>query len=283
MNILYKLTLSFFIILVVITGINWIRTPHLSSDISLKCETPEPPEQLAKLVIKVELFDKNEARLFTEKFAGFTWHSGGTGEPKKHEFYCGLYNVTFYGLDRRNIEFNMPFKGRYKTEILSEAQCIEKADQLIEEITDYFNSSLEYRVTSVEKMYRQIELVATVSGNRSYYYNRVSFDIYYDGVELLGKGTDAWVDVCDEEILGYKLHFPVLQERGTDKVYLTPVEALNRLESGSTVYDMKFGYYTNFVVPDNYSVVEYGYLMNGALNGDFMGMFIRAMAGDVYR
>jgi hypothetical protein len=46
---------------------------------------------------------------------------------------------------------------------------------------------------------------------------------------------------------------------------------------------MKFGYYTDFVVPDNFSVVEYGYLINGALNGDFMGAFISAMAGDTYK
>jgi len=63
--------------------------------------------------------------------------------------------------------------------------------------------------------------------------------------------SKAWVEVCDEEILGYQLHFPVLEERGVDKVYLTPVEALDRLDTGSIVYDMKFGYYTDFVLSDN--------------------------------
>jgi len=42
---------------------------------------------------------------------------------------------------------------------------------------------------------------------------------------------------------------------------------------------MKFGYYANFWTPDNYSVDEYGYLIKGSLDGDFMGAFIPAMAG----
>jgi len=180
-----------------------------------------------------------------------------------------------------HFEFNMPFKERYKTEILSEAQCIEKADQLIEKIKDYFNSSQEYRVDYVEKVFPSPDFTSITPTN-SYYY-RIYYDIYYDGVELLGRGTDAWVEVCDEEILGYHLHFPVLEERGVDKVYLTPVEALNRLYRGSIVYDMKFGYYADFVLPDNYSVVEYGYLIKGIKNGDVMEEFVRAMSGDNYK
>ncbi len=75
----------------------------------------------------------------------------------------------------------------------------------------------------------------------------------------------------------------MFEERGTDEVYLTPIEALNRLDAGSIVNNMNFGYYADFVFPKNFSVVEYGYLIKGALNGDFMGTFIPAMAGDTNR
>jgi len=213
----------------------------------------------------------------------FSGQSGGIGGPKKHEFYFGLYNVTFYGKDRTHIEFNMPFKFRYRTEVLSETQCIEKADQLIEEIRNYFNSSLEYRVNRIEEIYSTYEFGIAVGVENPYYYNRIYYDVYYDGVELLGQGTDAWVEVCDKEILGFQLHFPVLEERGLDKVYLNPIEALNRLDLGSIVNDVKFGYYTDFIGPDNRSVVEYGYLVNGVLDGESVEWFVSAMAGNVYR
>ncbi|MFA9437708.1 MAG: hypothetical protein ACEROO_11460, partial [Candidatus Bathyarchaeota archaeon] len=109
----------------------------------------------------IEMFDTRKAHFFADQFAGFTFHSGGSGGPKKHELYSGLYNLTFYGKDRRHFEFNMPFKERYKTELLSEAQCIEKANQLIEEIKDYYSSSLDYaRASKVVKVYLKPRAVA---------------------------------------------------------------------------------------------------------------------------
>ena len=251
-NILSKLTITILIIIVVITGFNWLRTPHLSPEISLKCETPDTPEQLAKLVIVRGMYDDREAYYFAKRFARFSWYSGLFLDGFRHELYSGLYNITFYGVGMSHFEFNMPFKERYKTEILSEAQCIEKADRLISEIKEYFNSSLEYREKRIKKKFPSYEFGTVVSANTPYYY-RIDYEIYYDGVELLGEGTDAWVEVCDKEILGYQLHFPVLEERGFDKVYLTPIEALNRLDAGSIVNNMNFGYYTDFVFPKNFS------------------------------
>ena len=262
-------------------GVSWIRAHHLSSGIKLQCDIPETPETLAKLVLIKETYDGGEAYLFAKRFAGFTWHSGGASSTDRHELFCGLYNLTFYGSGMSHFEFNMPSKERYKTEHLSETQCIEKANQQINEIRDYFNSSLEYRVSKVEQIYPYTGTNGINSLNNRYY--RIHYDIYYEGIELLGKGTDAWVEVCDNEILGYHLHFPVLEERGVDEVYLTPIDALNRLETGSVVKEVKFGYYTDFVYSDYGSVVEYGYLVKGNLDGELLIQFVSAMAGNAYR
>ncbi len=169
-NILSKLTVAIFIIIVVVTGFNWIRTPHLSPDISLKCETPDTPEQVAKLVIVRENYDDREAYFFAKRFARFSWYSGTKGVLYRHELYSGLYNITFYGIGMSHFEFNMPFKERYRTELLSEAQCIEKADQLIGEIKEYFNSSLEYRVSNVQN-------ISSPDKSIIYYY-KINYKIY---------------------------------------------------------------------------------------------------------
>ncbi len=284
---IYKITSIILVLIIAFTGYNWITTPHLSPNITLKCETPETPDQITKLIVVRETYGTQSAYRpinFAQKFASFSRYTWSKGSDP-HFYYYGLYNLTFYGVSINHFEFNMPFKERYRVEILTEEQCIEKADQFIEEIREYFNSSLEYRVEKVEKIFPSYEFYEITPTN--IYYYRIYYDIYYHGIELLGTGTDAWVEVCDEEILGYRLHFPVLEERSIDKVYLTPIEALNRLESGSIVYEVKFGYYADFVHPDFYSVVEYGYLVNGGINREFApkcaDVFIPAMAGDAYR
>ena len=278
MNTSSKIIASFFVLFLVIGGYYWIRTPHLSSNISLKCKTPETPDQLVKLIIVREMYDEKKAHIFANTFAGFTFHSGSRDGTYRHELYSGLYNLTFYGVGMSHFEFNMPFKELYKTKSLTETQCIEKSNQLVEEIKDYFNSPLEYKVNNVEKIFPYESSTPVDLINSNYYY-RIYYDIYYYGVELIGKGTDAWVDVCDREVLGYHLHFPVLEERGIGKVHFTPIEALNHLKSECTVFEIKFGYYTDFVESDNYSVVEYGYLIKGIKKGDNMETFVDAMSG----
>ena len=277
----YQIIALILVLIIIVSGVIWIKTPHLSSGITLNCEIPETPEQLAKLVFVKEMYDNREAYLFAQQFAGFSGYTWGRNSIDRHELYYGLYNLTFYGVGIRNFEFNMPFKERYKTNLLTEAQCIEKANQLINDMKEYFNSSLEYRVRKVNLVYPYTGPNGITSLNIRHY--KIFYDIYSGGVELLGKGTDAWVEVCDKEILGYQLHFPILEERGYDKVYLTPIEALNRLESASVVNEVKFGYYTNFLNSENYSNIEYGYLINGVLEGDLMQTFVPAMAGNVYK
>ena len=281
MKPIYRIVIPILALGFLIGGYYWIRTPHLSPGITLNCETSETPEQLAKLVFVKEPYDNYEAYLFAQKYAGFSGYTWGRSSIDRHELYFGLYNLTFYGIGMRHFEFNMPFKERYEASLLTEAQCIEKADQLINDLKDYFNSSLEYRVKKVEQVYPYTDPNGITSLNIRYY--KIFYDIYYGGVELLGKGTDGWVEVCDEEILGYQLHFPILEERGYDKVYLTPIEALNRLEEGSVVDEVKLGYYTDFLDSENYSDIEYGYLINGVLEGDLMQTFVSAMARDAYK
>ena len=278
---IYKIASLILVIIIAFTGYNWITTPHLSSGITLNCDIPETPEKIVKLVLIKETYDGGEAYLFAKRFAGFSWHSGGASSTDRHELYSGLYNLTFYGSGISHFEFNMPSKEIYKTEHLTEAQCIEKADQLINEIRDYFNSSLEYRVSKVEQIYPYTGTNGINSLNNRYY--KIHYDIYYEDVELLGKGTDAWGEVCDKEILGYQLHFPVLEERGVDEVYLTPIDALNRLESGIIVNEVEFGYYTDFLDSENYSDIEYGYLIKWNFDGELFEQFISAMAGNIYK
>ena len=281
MNSIYKISITVIALSILIGGYYWIKTPHLSPGITLNCETSETPEQFAKLVFVKERYDNYKAFLFAQQFAGFSGYSWGRNSIDRHELYFGLYNLTFFGIGMRHFEFNMPFKERYETNLLTEAQCIEKAEQLINYMKEYFNSSLEYRVNKVDQVYPYTDSNGITSLNIRHY--KIYYNIYYSGVELLGKGTDAWVEVCDKEILGYQLHFPILEERGYDKVYLTPIEALNRLETGSVVNELEFGYYTNFLDSKNYSDIEYGYLINGVLDGDLMQTFVSAMAGNAYK
>jgi hypothetical protein len=280
---IYKTTSLILVIIIALAGYNWITTPHLSSGITLNCDIPETPDQITKIVIIRETYGIQEPyrpNIFARKFAGFSYYTFSKGSDPRL-YYYGLYNLAFYGVSINHFEFNMPFKERYRVEFLTEEQCNKKAGQLIEEIRDYFNSSLEYRVEKVEKIYTENEPHEATLSNICYY--RIYYDIYYHGVELLGNGTDAWVEVCDEEILGYRLHFPVLEEKGVEEVYLTPIDALNRLEGGSVVNEIKFGYYTDFVYSDYASVVEYGYLIKGNLDGELMEQFVSAMAGNIYK
>lgn len=144
----YKTTSILLVIIIAFTGYNWITTPHLSSGITLNCDIPETPDQITKIVIIRETYGIQEPyrpNIFARKFAGFSYYTFSKGSDPRL-YYYGLYNLTFYGVSINHFEFNMPFKERYSVETLTEEQCIEKADQLIEEIRDYFNSSLEYRV-----------------------------------------------------------------------------------------------------------------------------------------
>ena len=93
----------------------------------------------------------------------------------------------------------------------------------------------------------------------------------------------AWFDRV--KLTGIRqVNKPDDSERGYDKVYLNPIEALNRLDSGSVVNEVKFGYYANFVNFDVFdSGVEYGYLIKGIHDGEIMEKFVSAMVGNAYR
>ena len=90
MNSIYKLGVPILALGILIGGYYWIRTPHLSSGITLNCETPETPEQLAKLVFLKERYDNHEAYLFAQQFSRFSGYTWGRSSIDRHELYFGL-------------------------------------------------------------------------------------------------------------------------------------------------------------------------------------------------
>ncbi len=74
-NVLYKITVTVLLIVVTVIGFNWITTPHLSPSITLKCKTPETPDQIIKIVIVRETYGTQAAYRpynFAQRFAGFS-------------------------------------------------------------------------------------------------------------------------------------------------------------------------------------------------------------------
>ena len=65
--------------------------------------------------------------------------------------------------------------------------------------------------------------------------------------------------------------------------YIACAEERSSRAATSTIFDLGKSAQKHNRRAHNFSVVEYGYLINDALNGDIMGTFISAMVGDIYR
>lgn len=271
MRLKYGIFGVFLVFMIISFGVYWIQVPHLSPDIALHCKLPDIPAEVPKIIVIQESFDSERAYNFSKRFANFTFYSGGSSNFFRHRMYSGLLNLTFYGPGMNNFEFNMPFKERHSVGTMSEEQGKVIANDLIDDMKEYFSSPLEYRLSNTREVYVD-------PGNVCYYH--FSFDIFYNGIELLGNGSNGWVDVSNQGVIGYQLHFPQIEERGSGKVFLSPVEAMNRLDPGTIIFDVKFGYYADYVYPKSYKVLYYGYLVNETSDNS---VFVGATAGDAYR